>query len=72
MSIREKRENRWSVELSLHGETSAGPALVVNSIDGDPKSAKVSLLGKEVIVEVVDLIEMLKKIAANTSGIPAL
>jgi hypothetical protein len=73
--INEKVERRWSVSVSGNERGSPVDLIVVNSIDGDPKSAKVSIAGEpgrhEVIVPVVDLVDLLRRVAANTSGIPS-
>jgi VCBS repeat-containing protein len=61
--------------VSIHGNErdSATDVVTVNSIDGDPKSVKVSVMGHaSVIVSVVDIIDLLKRVAAHTNGVPNL
>ena len=62
--IVQKVGRQW--RLAVHGNERGSPTdlLVVNSIDDDPKSARVSLaeLGQSTIVPVSDLIELLKRI----------
>lgn len=69
--INEVSEKRW--ELSIPGNERGTPVKVVtvNSINGDPKSAKVTVLAGQQIVSVADLIDLLKRVAANTTGIPS-
>ena len=43
--ISEKVERRWSVSISGNERGSPVDLIVVNSIDGDPKLAKVSVSG---------------------------
>lgn len=68
--IHEKTERRWEVSIPAD-ESGDRPKVLVNSIDGDPKSVKVTVMGHgSVIVSAHDMVELLKRVAAHTSGIP--
>jgi len=69
--ITEKTERRWELVIMGNERGSSPLLLQVNSIDGDPKSAKVRVDRCEAIVPVADLIDLLKRLAAHTSGIPS-
>lgn len=67
--ITEKVDRRWECVI-MGNERDSDPAiLTVNSIDGDPKFVKVSLGTQQRIVPVVDMIDLLKRVAANTADL---
>lgn len=64
--IKEKVENRWEVVIA---NTKQEHSVVFNSIDNDSENVRVSLIeGSSIIVNVVDLIEALKRISALSQG----
>jgi len=67
--INEKVCRQWSLSVSGNERGSPVDLLVVNSIDGDPTLAKVSVAGSpgrhEVIVPVADLVDLLSRVVAN-------
>jgi hypothetical protein len=69
--ITAKAEWRWKCTIDGDERGSEMGVLTVNSIDGDPKSVKVSLGTQQRIVSVVDIIDLLKRVAAHTIGMPA-
>jgi len=71
--IVEKKEQRWSVSVAGDYGGKAVDLVAVNSIDGDPTLAKLSIPSSsggrhETMVPVSDLIELLGRIAANVNG----
>jgi 6-phosphofructokinase len=70
--IREKIERRWECIIDDNDKRGAEQGvLMVNSIDGDLKHVKVTMGGTSKMVSVVDIIDLLKRVAANTNGVPA-
>jgi hypothetical protein len=71
----EKIEKRWKCVIRqaalLDEDEATAFILAVESIDGDPKNVKVLLGVQERIVSVVDIINLFKRVAANTDGIPS-
>jgi len=69
--ITEKVDRRWEVTVASdeHGSDSK---LTVNSIDRDLKNVKVTLGNGSRTFSVVDIIDLLKRVAAHTNGIPDL
>ena len=65
--IVEKVERRW--EVTVHGNERGGPTdiIVFNSIDGDTKSARVTVGGQSVIVPLADLADALVKLQRHVS-----
>jgi len=71
--INEVVERRWTVSVHGNERDSETDIIIVNSIDGDPKSAKVSIADTsgsnagrhEVIVPIDDLIELLSRVASH-------
>jgi hypothetical protein len=58
-----QEEIRWVFTIPAHGPV--GSALSVNSIDGDPAHAKVTLERVQVIVPIADLVQLLEAVAGH-------
>jgi hypothetical protein len=62
--IQEKVSKRW--EFAVHeNERGSATLVVVNSVDDDPKLAKITVAHSAVIVQVVDLVELLRRIETH-------
>jgi hypothetical protein len=64
--LTEKVERRWEVSISSNGMGTAAERFTINSVDGDPKSAKVTVMGHgALLVSLADLADALVKVSRH-------